>query len=473
MRRAYSVVLFVIMASIDNTTLALLPALAPSVRNEFGASNQAIGLIIGLNLLVVAVTALFWGYRSDQTERRKLLLIGTLAWAIPIGLVPLTSRAWEFGALLLIAGLGLGCISTVGYSIITDLIAERWRGLMLGVWGLAQGIGGLLAGIIAGQLAADANWRVPFGLLAAIGVGCSVLALFALSPAKGAADRVLQPLNANGGEYDYRIRRADLPLILRKPSNRWLMLQGFVAQFAFGALATWTVTLLTARLETQGVPLRLANGIAALLWVILQLGGVVSLLWGWLGDRLQARYPQARALLAAYGFWMAIPGYLLLFWSPLPLSGNADGSAPRVVLAQLGSNGWWWIAILGATIAVAAQATNAPNWFAMVSEVNLPEHRGTAFSFVTFASNVGRPFGVVLVGIVFDWLQRALPAPTNYALGLSLFQLFFIPAGLCFWLASQTAPHDAAAVQATLRERATQVVTTEAGVGGAALATGG
>jgi hypothetical protein len=57
------------------------------------------------------------------------------------------------------------------------------------------------------------------------------------------------------------------------------------------------------------------------------------------------------------------------------------------------------------------------------------------------------------VGVTFDWLQQTVAPPTNYAIGLTLFQLFFLPAGLCFWLAARTAPHDIAAVQATLQER--------------------
>lgn len=457
MRRLYTIVLFVVMASIDNTVLALLPTLAPRVAADLGVANRALGLVIGLNLAVVAVTGLFWGYRGDQTDRRRLLIAGTLAWVAPVALIPLSRSYVVLLILLLLAGLGLGCIATVGYSIITDLISERWRGLMLGVWGLSQGIGALAAGILAGLLPASVSWRAPFGIMAVVGVTCSILALFTLSPPKGAADEALQGLAEEGGGYAYRITSADLPSILRKASNRWLMLQGFLAQFAYGSL-TWVAALLTARLVTQGVDLRLANGVAALLWVILQLGGGVSLLWGWVGDRLQRRNPRARALLAAYGFWIALPSYLVLFWAPLPVQGQLQGRALPAVLQQLGRNPWWWLPVLGATLAVIAQATNAPNWFAMVAEVNLPEHRGAAFSFITLANNLGRALGAFLVGATFDLLQRTLAAPMNYALGLSLFQLFFIPAGLCFWLAARTAAHDIAAVQTTLRRRAAEVL---------------
>lgn len=455
MRRTFSVILFLVMASIDNTVLAILPQVVPSVGAEFGVPDRLATLIVSLNLLVVALTGLVWGYRSDQRDRRRLLLIGTLAWALPVALVRWADSYPTFLALMLLAGLGLGCISTVGYSIITDLVPERRRGLLLGIWGLAQGIGSLLAGLLVGRLLEQQGWRAPLEVMALAGLGCSALALLAVSPAPGSADEALRALHARGGEYPYRIRRADLPLVLGKASNRWLMAQGFLAQLAYGPLYL-LVVLLTARLTAQGLPLERANSLAALFWTMLQLGGIISLLWGWLGDRLQQRNPRARALIAAYGFWLALPCYLALFWTPLPLEAPAGGSALALLLAQLRSSAWWWIAVLAATLAVAAQATNAPNWFALVSDVNLPEHRGTAFSLVTLANNLARALGTLLAGVTFDLLRRGLPEPINYALGLSLFQLFFVPAGLCFWLAARHAPHDIAAVRATLHLRAAQ-----------------
>ena len=54
MRRVYTLVLFVVMASIDNTVLTLLPELAPRIRHEFGVSNHRLGLLMGPSLAVVA-----------------------------------------------------------------------------------------------------------------------------------------------------------------------------------------------------------------------------------------------------------------------------------------------------------------------------------------------------------------------------------------------------------------------------------
>ncbi|MBV9788855.1 MAG: MFS transporter [Chloroflexi bacterium] len=457
MRRIYTVILFVVMASIDNTVLALLPALTTRIGAELNVASQDLGLAIGLNRLVLALTAVFWGYRSDQSDRRRLMILGTLTWVVPVGLIVLAQSYTQLLLLMLAAGLGLGCISTVGYSVITDIVAPGWRGVLLGLWGLAQGIGALGGGLLIGLLPVSAAWSTPFGVMAAVGGVCSIAALFTVAPRKGGAEAALQNLADQGIDYDYRIQFADLPLILAKSSNRWLMLQGFLAQFAFGALSLLPA-LLAARMLTQGLDGARATGVAALLIVVLQLGGVISIAWGWLGDRLQARYPRARALLAAYGFWLALPCYIALFWLPLPLMGRLDGSASEILGQQLGGNPWFWLALLASTLATVFQATNAPNWFAMVSEVNLPEHRGTAFSFINLANNIGAAIGVILVTRIFDWLQRSIPTPDNYAIGLTLFQLFFLPAGLCFWLAARSTPHDVAQMQATLRDRAAQSI---------------
>jgi hypothetical protein len=67
---------------------------------------------------------------------------------------------------------------------------------------------------------------------------------------------------------------------------------------------------------------------------------------------------------------------------------------------------------------------------------------------------VGRATGTALTAVTSDAIKRSLPPPYNLALGLSLFQLFFLPTGWCYWKAAQTCPTDIKEVRATLTERA-------------------
>jgi hypothetical protein len=112
------------------------------------------------------------------------------------------------------------------------------------------------------------------------------------------------------------------------------------------------------------------------------------------------------------------------------------------------------VSFLTALLALALTSANSPNWFALIADVNPPEHRGTVFSLGNLVNGAGRAAGTGLVSVAFRALERSLPPPLNFAVGLAAFQLFFIPTGIMYWLASRTSPGDIDAVQATLDERA-------------------
>ena len=115
------------------------------------------------------------------------------------------------------------------------------------------------------------------------------------------------------------------------------------------------------------------------------------------------------------------------------------------------------VSLLAALFALALTSANSPNWFALITEVNPPEHRGTVFSLGNLVNGAGRSAGTSLTGAAFGALERALPPPLNFAVGLAVFQAFFIPTGVMYWLASRTSPKDIATVQAMLDERAEEV----------------
>jgi hypothetical protein len=112
------------------------------------------------------------------------------------------------------------------------------------------------------------------------------------------------------------------------------------------------------------------------------------------------------------------------------------------------------LSFLTALVALAFTSANSPNWFALLADVNPPEHRGTVYSLGNLANGVGRAAGNGLVGAVVPALARALPPPVNYAAGLALFQAFFVPTGVMYWLASRAVPTDIETVRGLLRARA-------------------
>jgi hypothetical protein len=186
---------------------------------------------------------------------------------------------------------------------------------------------------------------------------------------------------------------------------------------------------------------------------LFQLGGALSILGGLVGDRVQRRTPRGRALVSAVGVLAAVPFYVVLFFVPMRIDvpdGAGSGAVIRAVLTDVFTEPTVGACLATAVFALALTSANSPNWFAMIADVNPPEHRGTVYSLGNLANGVGRAGGNALVGVAFRGLATAFPPPLNYAVGLAAFQIFFLPTGVMFWLASRTVAKDMADTHAAL-----------------------
>ncbi|CCH20948.1 MFS transporter [Micromonospora lupini] len=453
--RLYSVVVFVLLASLDNVAIGLVPPLYGPISDAFDVSGGLLGLVTAVSFLVSAVAAVGWAYVGDRTNRKPLLMVGTLLWASGTGGSALADGYLMFLTAQLVAAVGLGAVGSVGFSVVTDLISPIRRGLVMSFWGLSQGVG-TLAGTLVGGLLGATDWRRPFWVLTGVGLVATLAYLFTYDIRRGQSEPELAGALDTGAEYDYRISRADLPRILARRTNRWLILQGLTAQAAFGSLV-WLPRLFAERAEAQGYSESTAVVVGSVFATLFQLGGVLSIVGGLVGDAVQRRTPRGRALVAAVGILAAVPFYLVLFFVPVTIDvpdGAGGGAVIGAVLSSVFTEPSVGLSLLTAVVALALTSANSPNWFALIADVNPPEHRGTVYSLGNLVNGVGRAAGNGVVGVAFQGLRAAFPPPLNFAVGLAAFQLFFIPTGIMYWLASRTSPADIDNVHDLLHTRA-------------------
>lgn len=453
--RGYTVVVFVLLASLDNTAITLMPPLYGVMSADLAVGEGALGLVTAAVILITAVSAAVWGYVGDRFNRKALLLAGTLLWTAGIaGTGIAASYAWVV-VTQVAAAIGLGAIASIGFAVVSDLVSPRHRGVAMSFWGVSQGAGTLLGTLLGGVLGAS-DWRQPFLLVAAAGVAVTVAYLAGYDIPRGASEPELAHLFDEGEGYDERIEPSDLRTLVQRRTNLWLILQGFTAQFAYGSLV-WLPRLFQAKVEAQGYDLATATVVGSIFATLFQLGAVLSIFGGWLGDRWQRRDLRGRALLSMIGILGAIPFFLVLFFLPLPIDLPPDpglGATVSAILSSLVTNPAVAATFLMALVALALTSADSPNWFALIGDVNLPEHRGTVFGVGNLVNGGGRALGNGLVGLSFTALVARFPPPLNYAVGLAAFQLFFLPTGLAYWRASLSAPRDIREMHETLRRRA-------------------
>jgi MFS family permease len=451
----FTIIVFIVLASLDNAAIALIPAMVIPVTETLQTSEQAIGIATASVILIVAVSAVGWGYWGDRSSRKRLLFWGTIVWALGAFL---SSTANSFGQLLafqVLTGLGLGSIASVGFSVISDFVAPKRRGLAMSFWGLSQGVGGLTGGLLGSQLGAD-DFRQPLLVIAVLGLGFAVLYLMTFDAPRGYSQPELAGLREAGLEYDYRIEPDHIPRLWERETNRWLILQGLFAQVAYGSLI-WVPLLYQEKVIEAGYDSVTATKVGGILGAIFQLGGLFSILAGHIGDRLQAKNQSARAIVSSVGILGAIPFFLLFFFVPLRgldvTAGASTATLIPEVIGELFTNPWVTLAFFTSLAALALTGADSPNWFALISDVNLPEHRGTVFGLGNLANGIGRSSGNVVVGVLAGSIERALPPPLNWAVGLAAFQVFFLPTGYMYARAARSSPGDIDEVHEILEAR--------------------
>ena len=451
----YTVSVFILLASLDDTARNLIPPLYAVVTNRFAVSDAAAALVTSQTLLVIAFSGIVWGILGDRYSRKWVLITGTLFWCS--GLL-LTGTARTYNQLLLyqfITALGLGSIASIGYSVIVDLIPQNKRGLMLGIWGRFQGGAAGIGATVAALLVVRA-WNVPFVVVGSIGLIIAVFFIFSFEPRRGNSEFKNTKSGRQGYPNNRRIEFHELPNLVTKKSNILIFLYSFLSGVVFGSLI-WLPRLIISRLQIAGYSVESATISGNVVVNLFLLGYLFMIFWGYLGDRLQRRKLSARAGISMWTTFAAIPFLVTLFLLPInDIKITDNDSLLSSMISSVGlvfTNRSITVALIIGLVGTALASAPNPQQWALISDVNLPEHRGTVAGINLFSAWIGLALGNALVGIIASFLAEVFPPPDNYAFGLVLLQLVFIPAGIVCLMATKYTPIDIQLVNTTLSER--------------------
>jgi EmrB/QacA subfamily drug resistance transporter len=156
--------------------IAIVNVALPSIQTDLEFSQANLQWVISAYALVFGGFLLLGGRTADILGRRRVFMIGLIAFTIGSLLCGL---AWSETSLIgarAIQGLGAATISPAALAILMTTFAEgRERNIALGVWGAVGGFGAA-AGVLLGGVLTDAlSWEWIF--FVNIPVGIAALAL--------------------------------------------------------------------------------------------------------------------------------------------------------------------------------------------------------------------------------------------------------------------------------------------------------
>ncbi len=264
--RAWMVVALLWLAYLINyTDRQVVFSIFPVLEKELGFTGRQLGLIGAVFLWVYSLCSPLAGRLADRFRLEWLIPASLALWSLAtLG----TGSSGSAGELLFwrgVMGVTEGMYFPAAVSAIATLHPGRTRSRAIAVHGSAQFAGGIVGGWFGGWMADAAAWRRGFSLLAAIGIGYTLLLRLGLGrlPAREAAPREATGVRALASRCYGTLAAAFfvlcamlwmcyawLPSLLHQrfgltlagsgfTANAWLQAASAAGIFAGGALADW------------------------------------------------------------------------------------------------------------------------------------------------------------------------------------------------------------------------------------------
>lgn len=286
----------------------ILAAIIPPIKAEFLSgdpnANSKAGLLTTAFLVSYMITAPIFGWLADRYSRWMLIGLSVALWSLASGA---TGLATTFALLLgtrVFLGIGEAGYGPAAPTIISDFYPVEKRGQVLSWFFMAIPVGSALGYAFGGLINHHLGWRWAFYLVAPPGLLLAALCYFMPEPRRLKAQKA-KPAQSSAG--------ADYGKLLRIPSLITNILAQTAMTFAIGGLSVWAPTYIY---EERGIPLEQAGTIFG---GILVVAGLLStLLGGWLGDRLRARFSGAYFLVSGCGMLLGFPATIAMLYMPFP-----------------------------------------------------------------------------------------------------------------------------------------------------------
>lgn len=157
----------------------LVIPILPFYIDHFGASGQALGLLMGLYAGLQFLSAPVWGSISDRVGRKPILMVGIFGYVVSMLFFALSTQLWMLFIARGLSGLLSSAALPTAMAFISDSTTEEERGGGMGLMGAAMGLGMVLGPGLGGWLA-NISLSLPFFIASGLSAITLVLVFFIL-----------------------------------------------------------------------------------------------------------------------------------------------------------------------------------------------------------------------------------------------------------------------------------------------------
>jgi len=293
---AYQYRLLAVLALINFVNFAarqVFVPLIPLLRGPLGATDDQLGSLQTVLLVVLAIASVPFGFFADRFSRKSIIALGIVFWSIATFAGGLAVGFMFLLVTRAFVGLGEAAYAPAAQSMISGSFPNERRAMAQAIFASGMLLGGACGQVLAGIIAPRYGWQQALFVVAFAGLLPAIALIGIEEPPRGPRSDVV-------------------------PVDKLLAVPAFLAMLAAGTCITFaSVSLLTWGIDFavsyKDFSVREAAVSLAAIFLISAVLGVLT--GGYIADRLQRRYTYGRLLAIGFALLLATPFVLVALLS--------------------------------------------------------------------------------------------------------------------------------------------------------------
>lgn len=157
-----AVTMCVLLNALDGFDVLSISFAAPGIAEEWNISRGALGIVLSMELIGMAVGSILLGRVADLVGRRPTIQLCLVVMLVGMFLVPFADGLAELSVYRLITGLGIGGMLASTNAMVAEYANARWRSLAVTVMAAGYPLGAIVGGSISSMLLVHYDWRAVF-----------------------------------------------------------------------------------------------------------------------------------------------------------------------------------------------------------------------------------------------------------------------------------------------------------------------
>jgi benzoate transport len=159
-----AVAICIMLNALDGFDVLAISFSAPGIAAEWGISRAALGVVLAMELIGMAVGSIILGNVADRSGRRPIILWCLVLMAVGMFLASMADTVNKLLLVRFVTGIGIGGMLATINAMVAEYSNARRRNFNVAVMAMGYPLGVIIGGSIASILLAHYDWRAVFVL---------------------------------------------------------------------------------------------------------------------------------------------------------------------------------------------------------------------------------------------------------------------------------------------------------------------